>query len=38
LYTYIADGGPGATNYIGVFASGGKWYAINASGKVIKHG
>jgi predicted lipoprotein with Yx(FWY)xxD motif len=37
LYTYVADGGPGETSYIGVFASGGKWYAINASGKAIKH-
>lgn len=32
LYTYIADGGPGETSYIGKFQSGGRWYALNARG------
>lgn len=37
LYTYIADTHPGETSYIGVFASGGRWDALNASGhKVTK--
>jgi predicted lipoprotein with Yx(FWY)xxD motif len=36
LYTYLGDSGPGQTFYIGVFQSGGKWYALNASGKVVK--
>ncbi len=36
LYTYIVDGGPGETSYIGTFQSGGKWYALNGSGKLIK--
>lgn len=37
LYTYIADGGPGATKYIGVFQSGGRWYALNGAGHLVKH-
>jgi predicted lipoprotein with Yx(FWY)xxD motif len=36
LYTYVADGGPGETSYIGVFQSGGRWYAINGAGNLIK--
>ena len=36
LYTYVADGGPGETSYIGVFQSGGRWYALNASGHLVK--
>ncbi|HEY2768962.1 MAG TPA: hypothetical protein VGI87_00215 [Solirubrobacteraceae bacterium] len=38
LYTYIADGGPGETSYIGTFQAGGKWYALNGSGHLVKHG
>jgi predicted lipoprotein with Yx(FWY)xxD motif len=37
LYTYIADGGPGETRYIGVFQSGGRWYALNGAGHLVKH-
>jgi predicted lipoprotein with Yx(FWY)xxD motif len=37
LYTYVADGGPGETSYIGVFQSGGRWYALNGAGHLIKH-
>jgi predicted lipoprotein with Yx(FWY)xxD motif len=36
LYTYLGDSGPGQTFYIGVFQSGGKWWALNAAGKVVK--
>jgi len=36
LYTYIGDASPGQTSYVGIFASGGKWYAMSASGKTIK--
>jgi predicted lipoprotein with Yx(FWY)xxD motif len=38
LYTYVGDSEPGETSYIGVFASGGRWYALNGAGKVVKHG
>jgi predicted lipoprotein with Yx(FWY)xxD motif len=37
LYTYIADGGPGETSYIGRFQSGGRWYALNGAGRLVKH-
>ncbi len=36
LYTYSKDAGPGETGYVGFAAFGGKWYAQNAKGKVIK--
>jgi predicted lipoprotein with Yx(FWY)xxD motif len=36
LYTYIADGGPGQTFYVGVSQFGGTWYAVNAAGRVVK--
>jgi predicted lipoprotein with Yx(FWY)xxD motif len=37
LYTYVADSGPGATSYIGRSQFGGAWYALSASGRVVKH-
>jgi predicted lipoprotein with Yx(FWY)xxD motif len=36
LYTYIGDSGPGQTEYVGFDQFGGRWYAINASGRVVK--
>jgi predicted lipoprotein with Yx(FWY)xxD motif len=36
LYTYTGDFGPRQTDYVGVSAFGGTWYAIGASGKVVK--
>jgi predicted lipoprotein with Yx(FWY)xxD motif len=36
LYTYIGDSGPGQTSYIGFDQFGGRWYAINAVGKIVK--
>lgn len=36
LYTYIADGGPHQTFYVGKFQSGGTWPAVNAAGRLIK--
>src|SRR5207248_10216056 len=36
LYTYIGDTTRGATSYIGVFNTGGTWFAINASGRKVK--
>ena len=36
LYTYSEDAGPGETGYVGFAAFGGRWYAQNAKGKVIK--
>jgi predicted lipoprotein with Yx(FWY)xxD motif len=36
LYTYIADGGPGATSYIGKSQAGGRWYALTAAGHLVK--
>jgi predicted lipoprotein with Yx(FWY)xxD motif len=35
LYLYSADS-RGATNYVGVSAFGGKWYALGASGQAVK--
>jgi predicted lipoprotein with Yx(FWY)xxD motif len=37
LYTYVGDSQPGETSYIGVLASGGRWYALTSAGKAIKH-
>ncbi len=36
LYTYIADGAPHQTFYVGKFQSGGTWPAVNATGKLVK--
>jgi predicted lipoprotein with Yx(FWY)xxD motif len=36
LYTYITDTKPGQTSGQGVNNSGGKWYVLSPSGKVIK--
>ena len=36
LYTYITDHKPGQTTGQGVDNSGGKWYVLSPSGKVIK--
>ena len=35
LYTYAEDG-PGATDYVGVSAFGGHWYALNAAGGAVR--
>ena len=36
LYTYIADGAPHQTFYVGKFQAGGTWPAVSAAGKLIK--
>lgn len=36
LYRYGGDSGPRQTSYVGVNASGGTWYAINAKGARVK--
>jgi predicted lipoprotein with Yx(FWY)xxD motif len=36
LYTYIGDAGPGDTSYVGQSQFGGKWFALNAAGHVVK--
>jgi predicted lipoprotein with Yx(FWY)xxD motif len=36
LYTYIADAGPGDTSYVGQAQFGGKWFALNAAGHIVK--
>jgi predicted lipoprotein with Yx(FWY)xxD motif len=36
LYTYIADAGPGDTSYVGQSQFGGKWFALNAAGQIVK--
>lgn len=36
LYTYVADNGPGQTFYINFFQFGGRWPALNASGREVK--
>ncbi len=36
LYTYIGDSGPGDTSYVGQSQFGGKWYALNAAGHLVK--
>jgi predicted lipoprotein with Yx(FWY)xxD motif len=36
LYTYIADGGPGDTSYVGFNQFGGRWFALNAGGHAVK--
>jgi predicted lipoprotein with Yx(FWY)xxD motif len=36
LYTYIGDSGSAQTSYVGVNQFGGRWYALNARGGVVK--
>ena len=36
LYTYVGDSGPGATEYVNVSASGGRWPALGGTGAEIK--
>jgi hypothetical protein len=36
LYTYIGDSGPGDTSYVGQSQFGGRWFALNAAGHVVK--
>ena len=36
LYTYAADAGPAQTAYVGVEEFGGTWYALGASGGIVK--
>src|SRR5579862_1448652 len=35
LYTYVADGAPGQTGYVGVSQFGGRWPALNAAGREV---
>jgi predicted lipoprotein with Yx(FWY)xxD motif len=37
LYTYAGDGASGQANGQAISQSGGKWYVISPTGKVIKH-
>jgi predicted lipoprotein with Yx(FWY)xxD motif len=36
LYMWIEDPGHGDTSYVGVDSTGGKWWAINTAGKIVK--
>jgi predicted lipoprotein with Yx(FWY)xxD motif len=36
LYGYIGDSSPGQTSYVGLFQSGGRWYALDAAGHAVK--
>ena len=36
LYTYIADSGPGDTSYVGQSQFGGRWFALNAAGHIVR--
>jgi predicted lipoprotein with Yx(FWY)xxD motif len=36
LYTYIGDSGPGDTSYVGQRQFGGRWFALNAAGHIVK--
>jgi predicted lipoprotein with Yx(FWY)xxD motif len=36
LYTYLGDTGPGDTSYVGFSQFGGRWYAIDPAGHVVK--
>ena len=36
LYTYSADSGPRSTSYVGISQFGGAWYALSASGAIVK--
>jgi predicted lipoprotein with Yx(FWY)xxD motif len=36
LYLYSGDTGPGQTSYVGESAFGGRWYAVDASGRTVR--
>jgi predicted lipoprotein with Yx(FWY)xxD motif len=36
LYTYIGDSGPGDTSYVGQRQFGGRWFALSATGRIVK--
>lgn len=36
LYTYIGDRFPRSTQFIGLYQSGGYWWALNAAGRLVK--
>ncbi len=36
LYTYSGDSGPGETDYVGVRAFGGYWYALRRRGQAVR--
>ena len=36
LYVYAGDSGPGQTSYVGAKQFGGSWYALSATGHVVK--
>jgi predicted lipoprotein with Yx(FWY)xxD motif len=36
LYLYAGDRGPGETSYVGEKAFGGRWYALDASGRTVR--
>jgi hypothetical protein len=36
LYLYSGDSSPADTSYVGVQQFGGKWYALNAAGHLVK--
>jgi predicted lipoprotein with Yx(FWY)xxD motif len=36
LYLYSGDSSPGETSYVGESAFGGRWYALNSSGRTIR--
>jgi predicted lipoprotein with Yx(FWY)xxD motif len=36
LYTYTGDSSPAQTSYVGVSQFGGRWYALNARGALVK--
>jgi hypothetical protein len=36
LCLYVGDTGPAQTGYVGVNASGGIWYAVNARGGTVQ--
>lgn len=36
LYTYVGDVSPASTSYVGIDQSGGRWFALNGRGKVVR--
>jgi predicted lipoprotein with Yx(FWY)xxD motif len=36
LYTYIGASGPGDTSYVGQSQFGGRWFALSASGRIVR--
>jgi predicted lipoprotein with Yx(FWY)xxD motif len=36
LYTYIGDSAPGDTSYVGQSQFGGRWFALNPAGHIVK--